>query len=366
MPRTSTLTSALVGLTAAALAGAALSVPAPASAAVKVKTLETDLFSPLSLAVGADGSVLYSQNFAGVLQRRSPKGKVTTVFKAPKQGQEIGAVSERRGSVRFALSGPKNAFLYGIGDSGKPRRMADIGAHERKTNPDERVSYGFRDLDPECAASLPAQFPAAYPGIVESHPYATYLAQDGTTYVADAAANAIFSVPKPGVVRTVAVLPAVPVTLTEAFAEASELPACVVGETYRFESVPTDVEMGPDGKLYVTTLPGGPEDDSLGANASVYRVNPRTGATTKVVSGLVSATGLAVARNGDIYVAELFRGRIARAKKGSSIATTFVETPLPGDVEVRGGSVYATTGVLTGLSGEPGDVPAGRLVRIDR
>ena len=105
---------------------------------------------------------------------------------------------------------------------------------------------------------------------------------------------------------------------------------------------------------------------SLGANASVYRVDPRTGKVARVVRGLTSATGLAVAKNGDIFVAELFRGRIVRARKGTSTASGFLKVALPGDVELRNGQLYATTGVLTGLSGEPGDVPDGRLVRIDR
>ena len=59
-----------------------------------------------------------------------------------------------------------------------------------------------------------------------------------------------------------------------------EAPACVVGEEYAFEPVPTDVEFGPDGWLYVSSLPGGPEDASLGARGAVFRVNPWTGHTT--------------------------------------------------------------------------------------
>jgi hypothetical protein len=362
--------TALAGLTAAVLAGGLLpatSASADDRRAPAVRTLESGLFSPLTLDPAADGSVWYAQNFAGTLHQRTASGKVRTRFKAGKPGREVGAVSERRGSVRFAVSFEnRHAVLWGIGDSGKPRRMADLMAHERRTNPDGRTTYGFSGLDAECAASLPAEFPASYTGIVESHPYATYLAKGGTTYVADAAANAILAVPRPGVVRTVAVIPPATTTITAQFAETAGLPECVVGETYRFESVPTDVEMGPDGRLYVTTLPGGPEDGSLGANAAVHRVDPRTGSVRTVVTGLTSATGLAVAPNGDVFVSELFGGRIVRARKGSSTARTFLEVPLPGDVELGKGGLYATTHVLAGLSGEPGDEPAGRLVRIKR
>ena len=34
---------------------------------------------------------------------------------------------------------------------------------------------------------------------------------------------------------------------------------------------------GPDGRLYVTSLPGGPEDPSLGARGAIFRVTPSTG-----------------------------------------------------------------------------------------
>ncbi len=167
-----------------------------------------------------------------------------------------------------------------------------------------------------------------------------------------------------------AVLPAQPLLVTEAVREALNaeeevLPECTLDQTLYFESVPTDVERGPDGKLYVTTLPGGPEDPSLGPRASVYRVDPRTGKTKKVASGLVSATGVAVSGNGTIFVAELFAGRIAKIKRGKSTPTKYLSTVLPGDVEVRRGDLYATVKVLIGPEGpEDPTPPSGEVVRI--
>ena len=64
------------------------------------------------------------------------------------------------------------------------------------------------------------------------------------------------------------------------------LPACVTGLNYKFEPVPTDVEMGPDGWLYVSSLPGGPEDGSLGAQGRVYKVNPANGKVVEVAARL--------------------------------------------------------------------------------
>lgn len=370
----STLTSALAALALAvtgvgAGVGAATGSPAatgerPADA--HAQTLLKGLSSPLSTAVGADGTRYVTENFAGVLKAQRPGRRARVVHRGAK-GLEVGAVSEHRGRVRFALSAnQRRAILMGVDRRGRTSRLADLGRHEQTRNPDARVTYGFRHLPPGCAAQLPDGMPATYRGILESHPYATLLAPSGTTFVADAAANAVLAVSPRGRVRTVAVLPPVPLRIEAGFAEQAEMPECVVGRTYRFESVPTDVERGPDGKLFVSTLPGGPEDGSLGAAASVYRVNPRNGKVTKVAGGLVSATGLAVARNGDIYVAELFRGRISRVAAGRRTPHTVLRVPFPGDVEIGPRGLFATVDVLSGLSGEPGDRPAGRLVRIRR
>jgi sugar lactone lactonase YvrE len=222
-------------------------------------------------------------------------------------------------------------------------------------------------LPETCFITVPAKFPAegqppTYTGIVESHPYASTQAADGTTYVADAAGNAVLAV-KAGAVRTVAVLPHKTLRVDAEFAEQAEMPSCAVGRLYRFEPVPTDVEIGPDGLLYVSTLPGGPEDGSLGAGASVYRITPSTGSTSRLATGLVSATGLAVSPGGDVFVSELFGGRIARIPHGSHRVLTYAKVGLPGDVEWSRIGIFATTNVLSGLSGQPGDDPDGRVVR---
>ena len=116
----------------------------------------------------------------------------------------------------------------------------------------------------------------------------------------------------------------------------------MIGVTYSFESVPTDVEVGKDGWLYVTTLPGGPEDPSLGARGRVYRVNPKTGKNQLVARGFLGATNLALGKHGEIYVAELFGGRISVVKHGK--VTPYVDLPGVVSVEVdRRGNLWAGT-----------------------
>ncbi|MGA8254997.1 MAG: ScyD/ScyE family protein [Nocardioides sp.] len=331
-------------------------------------TLASGLLSPLSLAVAEDGTTFYSENFAGVLHRRSPQGKDTVIYRT-EPGIEVGAVSEQGGSLRFALSGGENEYgvLMAVGNSGVPVRIANLMAHEKKHNPDGDVQYGFRDLDEECVAQFPQDqeegIPVTYMGSVETHPYATWLGRGGTTFIADAGANAIFAVSKPKRVRTIAALPPTPLMVTAELAGEAGLPECAVGHTYWVEAVPTDVEKGQDGKLYVTSLPGGPEG---GAPGSVYRVNPANGAVKLVATGLVSPVGIAVGAGGDLYVSELFRGRIARIPAGTNKVRPFIEVGLPGDIESTSTGWVFTAGTLTGLSGEPGDDPAGSVVRLLR
>lgn len=366
-----TLAGTVAGLAAFALAGAGTPATAgPAESPAAQKPLAKGLLSPLSLAVADDGTVYYSQNFAGTLHVKAPGAKAKVLYAAKKQGTEVGAVAEHDGVVTFALTSPQGQTSVGMIDTTKKRNrvrmLGDLDAFEKRTNPDGKVAYGLRGLDATCAAQFPEEgMPPSYRGIVESHPYASSLSRgDGRDggYVVDAAANAVFAWGA-GKLRTVAVLPPVPVEVTASMAGAMEMPECAIGETYFFEPVPTDVEVARNGDLYVSTLPGGPEDGSMAGHAAVYRIDPhaKKPKAKKVVGGLTSATGLAVSPKGDVYVAQLFGGTIVKAKKGSTKAKVVAKAMLPGDVEWTTKGLYATTGVLTGL--EPGTEPAGRVER---
>ena len=317
------------------------------------------LISPLSVAIAANGNRYVTQNFTGQLMRQIPGKPARKIYQHP-TGAEVGGVSVRAGHIRFASTKGSATFLLELRADGTARRVADLGAYEKKANPDRNVQYGFRNLDAECAASFPENgVPAKYTGIVESHPYATAQAADGTTYIADAAANAVLAVSPTGKVRTVAVLPAVPLKVTAEYAGQAGIPNCAVGRYNWFEPVPTDVEIGANGLLYVSSLPGA--EANLGPAGSVYTVNPHTGRVVKRAGNLLAPTGIAVSPTGAVFVAELFGGRIARIAPGATAAHTFQQTMLPGDVEWSPRGIFASTNVLSGLSGQPNDPPAGTL-----
>lgn len=226
---------------------------------------------------------------------------------------------------------------------------ADTLAFEQAKNPDGSVKYGVKNPS-QCVIDELTRvgFPVSYTGIVDSHAYSV-AAYGRRWVVADAGANALLWVNRSGKVSTLAVLPSQPATITAEAAATLGLADCVVGVKYRFEAVPTDVEVGRDGYLYVTTLPGGPEDPSLGARGKVYRVNPWNGHVREVASGLLGATNLAIS-DGKIYVAEFFGGRISLIKHGR--VSEYVA--LPGVLSVEAGP-HGTLYAGTGLAG-PGSV----------
>jgi len=98
------------------------------------------------------------------------------------------------------------------------------------------------------------------------------------------------------------------------------------------------------GPLYVSLLPGGPEDPSLGARGAVYRVDPQTGVGQKLAGGFAGATNLAVGGDGTIYVSELFADEIAVVRGGTTVDT--IPLSQPGAVEYADGVLYASTDVF--------------------
>ncbi|MFN8109358.1 MAG: ScyD/ScyE family protein [Thermoleophilia bacterium] len=331
-------TAGSVALLAAIPAALALSAPAPT-----VSTpIATGLAQPLQLAVH-HGDVLIAQG-SGTLTRIGADGTRTNIRIPNLDGLDArggGAVVTTRAGNQETVTG---SVLWRVKADGTRRRVADLLAYEKRTNPDKVNTYGFTSIPADCAAKVPkADGPATYTGQIDSNPFAV-LVRGSRTFVADAGANAILAVSGTGRVRTVAVLPPQPTVITKAGAKALKLPACAVGLTYNFEPVPTDVEAGPGNTLYVTTLPGGPEGPELGARGAVHRVNAVTGAVHTVGRGFLGATGVAVGPRGRVYVAELFANRISTP--GAHGPVTVAKVSSPSGLEYASGRLYVTYDVF--------------------
>jgi hypothetical protein len=409
-------TAVALGLAGAALTAAPASAhpgthhPHPSFPSQHV--LASGLLSPLRAAVAANGTAYVSENFAGKIDRVDRRGHSTTVYTDP-NGYEVGGLSLAGRNVVFTVTQSEgegvnlDSWLKVLTPSGHVRTIADLRTYENRVNPDQGTTYGFRDIDPTCAAKWPtANGPATYTGAVDSHPYATYVRRDGWIYVADAGGNDVLLVSPSGhTIRTVATLPGIPLSITSDVASGMGLDPCFVGSTYYFEPVPTDIEVGPTGTVYVTSLPGGPEGPQLGARGSVFAIGAQAtrhafrpiakrlgkqhgtqhgwrpwqhhggdAASSRlarpVVTGLTDPTGLAVTPTGTLYVAQLFGNEISKVTLGrhGATVTNAISTPTPGEVEWTPQGLYFTSNVLSGTPEDPTGnmVPSGQLIRFRR
>ena len=318
------------------------SVDADAPAA---KTLVDGLDAPaLGLAVGSRKTVYVSQTFAGILTKVDRNGTRTDVA-SPEPDGITGVDVGSRNRVTYLTGG----WVKRLKPNGETKTLNSIslGDYEAANNPDLGNGHAYQGLDSNCIPLVAAAIPDdpgkghEYPGQVDSNPYAVPVLPHGGVVVADAGANALVRVSRDGAVSTIAVLPPRPLEV-DASMVAGGLPPCSLGKTYNFEPVPTDVEVGPDGMLYVSSLPGGPEDSSFGARGGVFRVNPWNGHVKEIATGFLGAVDLAVDDDGTVYVAELFGNAITKVGHHGNQKVADVDSP--GAVELANGKLYVTVG----------------------
>jgi hypothetical protein len=316
------------------------------------RTLSSDFVGPLQFAVS--GRHIYvADSFTSTLNLVGRSTPLAT-GPDPNTGGDIAGVAVDRHSSAVAYTssnGDHSTTTLTILRHGKRPVVADLSGFERRHNPDSVNHYGVRNPS-QCVKDVltSMDIPVYYRGLVDSHPYSVTAIGNGSWAVADAGGNDIVKVDRWGHVSLIAVMPSQPVTISAEFAAANNLPACVIGVTYKFEAVPTDVEVGRHGRLYVTTLPGG---DVPGAG-SVYRVDQWTGSTHRIATGFNGATNLAIDGRGDIYVAEIFSGTLSKVSWGKPRPVL----SLPGlvAVEYANGHLYASTAPAASGGSGPGTI----------
>jgi hypothetical protein len=331
--------------TTALISAAALAVPAEASAAPAPDVIGTGFAGPLQIDLGSKNQIYVAQDFAGIVTKLRPNG--TTKDIVTEQG-EVAGVASRGYSVAYTFIGGNEsnpvALLKQRRPDGTIRTIADLGEFEAENNPDASQEYGFRNLSAACAAQVPPEIGGEpYNGIVESHPYAVANAPDGGWYVADAAANDVLHIAPNGDIDVFGVLRPRKTGVTAEAAEALGLPDCTIGEVYAFEAVPTDVEVKDTGALIVSLLPGGPEDDTLGARGAVIRL-AGDGEFANLASGFEGATNVALRPGGKIYVTELFGGQVSVLQNG--VVTPVRDLVDPAAIEFGRGKLFASTDVF--------------------
>ena len=176
--------------------------------------------------------------------------------------------------------------------------ITDIGSFENDENPDN---------------DLP-----------DSNPYGV-LALAGKTIVADAGANALFEIRANGHIRTLAVFE----------------------EQAGRDAVPTALALGPDGAYYVVQLTGAPFAPGV---ANIFRVPAEGGEPEVVASGFTNLIDLAFAPDGSLYVLQIAEpipnfpgGSLIRVAPDGTRTTVNVDLFAPGGLAVaKDGTIYVT------------------------
>ncbi len=299
-----------IGLTAIAAVGLSLTIaPSAAADPSDLRVIASGFAGPLHVAFGPGHSLYVADAFAGVVARVDLKSGKTRQL-ADGLGFSPGVDVQGHGQVlaTSTLGSPgtlpvPDARLVRVRRDGRVSVKADLLAYEYANNPDGQA----QDVD------------------AISNPYSV-LAVWNRAYVVDSAANAIIQVGANGSMRTLVVFPNITTgACTGVVNNDPEHPGC--------DPVPTDVELGPDGYLYVS---------GLGAEVEghIYKVDPRSGEIVRTWGGLPPLTGIAVTRNGTIYAASLFTDEVLRLSCGKR---TVASVPSPADVEIGHGMLVAAS-----------------------
>jgi len=205
-------------------------------------------------------------------------------------------------------------------NGGSTRVIADLLAYERRNNSDDAIDPFTGD--PELA----------------SNPYSV-VAKEGRAVVADAAANALVQVRPGGRVSTLAVFPTRPVENPGQFG----LPP-----GFRYQSVPDAVAVARNGDYFVGELTGFPFPVG---KARVYRVDEDGGRPRVYARGFTSIIDVAAGPDGSVYVLEIARKGLLQAEGPNGDFTGRLTRIFPGGRK----EVVASNGLVA-----PGGVAVAR------
>ena len=276
------------------------------------------LDSPRGLAFGPEGGLYVTEAGEGIasgpcvavaagMNCYSQTGKITRLYRG-KQERVVTGLPSIFNTARRDVVGPNDIACQGrgtcfvtIGWGGDPNAREGLGASVSslvgtllQVEPSGRWRIVANVSDYE-ADNNPQGGP------VDSNPYGVFVSANNR-YVTDAGGNSLLRVAPNGRISLVAVFPRVPAAAPFNLSDA----------------VPTEVNVGPDGALYVSLLTGAPFTPGA---AGIYRVDPGQGPeqVPELYQGdFKTVIDFAFGPDGSLYVLE------------HSIATTFPPIGTPG------------------------------------
>ena len=190
-------------------------------------------------------------------------------------------------------------------------------------------------------------------GLPDTNPFGV-LALPGRQIVTDAGGNSVLEVGAGGQISTLAVVP-------DGMAPAPPFLGLPPGTQIPFQAVPTGVDIGPDGWLYVGQLTGFPFPVG---GASVYRIPPNGGTPEVFLTGFTNIIDIEFAADGSLYVLQISTdslfiappspGALIRvAPDGTRTTVAMEELSFPGGLAIGpDGNLYVSNNGTSPTNGE--------------
>ena len=333
--------------------GLCVILAAGSASAQTITKVMSGLDAPRGLAWGPEGGLYVTEAGDGTATGPctpvatgsncySETGKISRLYRG-QQERVVTGLPSIFNTVRKDIVGPNDISFQGrggafvtIGWGGNPALRADLGSVASQVGVLLQVEPSGRwRVDANISDYEDEHNPAGGPK--DSNPYGVR-AVPGGRYVTDAGGNDLLFVAANGDVSLVAVFSPVPGPPPSNTAEA----------------VPTEVEVGPDGALYVSLLTGAPFTAGV---AGIYRVVPQQ-APELVEGGFKTVIDFAFGPDGSMYVLEhasspTFFGGPGRLTKvapdhSRTVITTALNRPTAVIVDEDGVIYVSNNGVSVG------------------